>query len=64
MALLGTTPTPPQLPADNHDNNTVTKEYVSMTHTQTMTLKKLTPTGTNGQMVFKNGVLISYTAPT
>lgn len=31
---------------------------------QTVVLAKLTSGGANGQLVFKNGILTSYTAPT
>jgi hypothetical protein len=64
MALKGITSPPPQLPADSHDFHTVTHDYKTNTHTQTITLKKLTPTGSSGQMVFQNGRLVSYVAPT
>ena len=64
MALAGIHSTPAELPADSHDFNSVQRDYVAMTHTQTMTLKKLTPTGSNGSIVFRNGVQISYVAPT
>jgi hypothetical protein len=64
MAATTIVNTPAQCPSDA--DHTYTTKIVSgkLVQIQTSVLKKITPKGSPGQMVFTNGVLTSETRPT